>query len=56
MFSNGSHIFVPLHVGPVLRKNFLAKRVNLHLPDRFHPRAFKAKIKAADSSEQTAYR
>jgi len=39
----------------MLRKDFLAKRFNLALPDDFHAGAFETKIEATDACEKGSY-
>src|SRR5690606_29963855 len=50
------HVLEAHRVGPVLGEHATAVFVLLHLPDRAHPRALQAQLKATDTREQTADR
>ena len=57
VFSNkfacdGSDIIPPPYIRPMLRQHLLTKRINLNLPNALPFGTLKAKIKAANSSEQ----
>ena len=56
VFSDFSHIFVSLHMGPVFFKYLAAERVNLDLPRTLHSGAFEAKVESADSRKERAKR
>jgi hypothetical protein len=49
--AQGADVIVPPDVRPVLRQNLPAERVDLHLPDARHARAFKPEVESADASE-----
>jgi hypothetical protein len=48
-FSGGVYVVVSGHVGPVLREDAPAPRVDLHLANGGHPGAFEAEFEAADA-------
>jgi hypothetical protein len=55
-YAHSSYIFKPFRIGEMLCQNLAAERVYLHLPNRLESGAFKAKVNASDTREQTTER